>query len=286
MYLSKKTILEAFDAYVELNEIKLKSILDTALQELVLHKNSSALFHIRFLKFMYSALVDFNIDSDFDVDFEEYRNVFNLQENIIFHIVHAQKDLGLRRLNESMHCLEVAENLCMGLNNAAFLATIYHIKSIIYKIQNKPYLTYIYAQKALNLLNMTTYFERMKFVHICVANSYIQMKMFDKAKETYLSLLNHLKSNEIELITRILDNLSWCCLKSKNYQEAIDYAKKSIEKGSTFDELYLNIPLALFFQKKYDSCLEKTEFAIQKNNSHFLCDLLRMIKFYILQDEK
>lgn len=285
---TKLVIQDFFDAYISLDVEKRKNILKDYLSAYNNFRNSPAFFHFTLLNFIYTTeyIRDFvKAKKELEILNAYVNRVMNEKEKCIFNIFKAKYYEYQYEYRKSIRILEKAEEYCSTFSDGRYLATILHVKAVIYNITNQGFSAYLNANRSREYFKNSTYFKRLRNVQICIANSLGVMHKFQEAIHMYLNLLKHNSNKDMAFQQLVNENLSWCSLGAKNYEQAIAYAQEAYALGSTYEELFLNIPLALYYEGKYEDCISKIDAILEKRTDFYLYEFLEVLKYDIEKNE-
>lgn len=242
-----------FQAYIDLNDIKQKSIINSYI-DLNTSNDDYSFFHKILLNFMIATLSNAKeVQSLFEI-IVRYLSIYNEKERGIIYILISKHYCDQGNYEKSLDYLSFLDSNYPDYSEIGALN--FYLKSACYQHLNNGMMAYIYAEKSYNFFKNSLSFERIKYLKLYQANALLQIGMEKEAKNLLLNILNQ-SQEDIIFKRTILDNLSWCCLKAHDFKECINYANQALESGSTFQELKINIPYSLYKLEEYNLCISK-----------------------------
>lgn len=185
--------------------------------------------------------------------------------------------------------LQKACSLAQQTDNLALIGLIeYHI-IYRYNEMDTPIKSLELIEKCKSDLEKTGIYRRLLTVQLNEANLYLKLKAFSKASMIYNYLLTkkcQIKNDHLE--TQLYSNLSWCEFLQGKDQQAIEYALKGKEMGSTFPDIYIVLAFSNYRLGQFDlACQFAQEFMNQDRadqRSGFIRLFMKLL-LQVLKDE-
>lgn len=170
--------------------------------------------------------------------------------------------------------------LKQNFNDYNILGITYCLLSTVEQYINNPIDAFYYNQQASICFKENYNILRLLETDVYKANIYSRIHYYRQAIKIYHRVIEHTQVDQLHDIKELAyDNLAWMYIKERNYLQAIQYAKDSLnfETTSHYEELYIYIPYAYY---KLDQCNESLlhikkylPFLEQSHHKYFLIAL-------------
>ena len=259
LHIVKQYIQRIFTAYCDFNYKKAGQLYDTFISQKSINHDtidSYDFFHVMLLDFLNDILINKKMNEKALQLLNEYHSVFSDDEICILHILCAKHFCDKEAYQEALSHLNELNRYNQNENTIYYALDCYLRASICLR-ENQGFSTYRYTQKALDILNETLYFERIKFLKMYQAIALSLLKQYEEAELLYFNLIDAFEGKDQKFVCAIRDNLAWLYIQSGQYQQAITATHQAFQAGSDFFELYFNIPLACYFLHDNEQCLQE-----------------------------
>jgi len=84
---------------------------------------------------------------------------------------------------------------------------------------------------------------------------YRKLRIYSKAIEIFTNLsVNKEQVIDHQILTSLYDNFSWCLFMQEKDEQALEYAMRSRELGSSFPDIYIVLVFSSYRLKRFDQC--------------------------------
>lgn len=254
------------------------------------NKHSFAYFHYRIIELFYKLFHDQGtmkeaqeiLEANYFLD-EYYLAILYDLYGIIENFTEQGK------IQHQINSLKKAYSYTQQINDPAFIGLVEYHLSYHYEDAFDLMNALDMIQNAEQNLQRSGSYRRLITVQMNEANLYMNLKIYSRANSIYTYLLSKRGQIHNDLLeTSLFDNLSWCEFLQGKDQQAIEYALKGKEMGSTFPDIYIVLAFSNYRLGQFDlACQFAQEFMNQDRadqRSGFIRLFMKLL-LQVLKDE-
>ncbi len=236
-----------FNYWATCNAQGMKDIYNQFIENKREYKYSFAFPYYDFLIIFYEILFEKDLTNTKKIldEMKNYKNLLETSYQLLYQDLKAQYYLKTNDREKAKAIYEdLDEEIPSSPKNSIIFSIIYYHLTHFNVLVNDIDIAVKYYKRARTMLADLFMFERMAFLGIVIANGYTTAARYEKAISIYESILAfYRRENKLIDMERIYGNMSYCSLKSKNYECAIEYiqqldASKDIHSSASFYEPY------------------------------------------------
>lgn len=286
----RKYMFLIYEAYINLDENLEIDYLDLVISNEDKYLNSYAFFSFNLVKLFKLVRNKSNQSeiTNLTTLIKGHIHMYTDDEKAIFYDVLALNSMYNLNYKTAYSFLELSINELKINHQVSGLKGIilYHMSVALQHLNNSS-LALEYCEYALDEFRKYFCYHRVYYLDMYKGNCLSRLKRYKEAEDQYLNLLkNILFIEDFEFQSIIYDNLSWNSLKAKEFEKSIKYANKSISLGSSFSELAINIPYALYKLGDNISSLTEIDKILDKSRDDYVKVFLNSLKYFLLKEEE
>lgn len=259
-----------FNCWATCNAQGMKDIYNQFIENKSEYKYSFAFPYYDFLIIFYEVIFEKDLTNAKKIldEMKNYKNLLETPYQLLYQDLKAQYYLKTSSREKAKEIYEdLDKEIPSSPKNSIIFSIIYYHLTYFNALSNEIDIAIKYYKRARNMLADLFMFERIAFLGIVIANGYTSANQYEKAMNIYENILAfYSRENKQGEMQMLYANMSYCALKEKNYEKAIDYVRqldlsKDLYLSASFYE-----PYALWMMGRYKETKQIIEDNINTKN--------------------
>ena len=220
------------------------------------NKHSFAYFHYKIVESFYDLFQNTGTAEDIKKIIDSQYFVSEYYVSILYDLCGIIEDaIDLDVIGSQIQYLQKALRCARQIDHHGLIGLIeYHL---MYRLDdlNKPMQALELVKNCKEHLQQAGAYRRILTVQMNEGILYRKLRIYSKAIEIFTNLsVNKEQVIDHQILTSLYDNFSWCLFIQEKDEQALEYAMRSRELGSSFPDIYIVLVFSSYRLKRFDQC--------------------------------